>query len=300
MRPGSICAAALALLIAGNAAAAPPTPMLWKLSKDQSTVYLLGSMHALKESDYPLSGDVDSAYKTADKLVFEVAPDDLTSPASQANALKHGMYQDPAHQLKDDLQKSTWDELQAYGMKSNVPVAALQRLEPWMVSLTLVVMEMQKLGINPDSGLDMHFIKMSGTDHKATGGLETTDQQLAIFYSLPMNEQDDLLRQTLDEMDDFPKEMTEEHDIWRHGDTAAMLAKTKKDFDKYPDLYQKLIAQRNRNWIPQIEKMLDGRKHDTLIIVGALHLPGKDGVVRLLQQDGYTVERVCTGCKNLH
>jgi uncharacterized protein YbaP (TraB family) len=79
-----------------------------------------------------------------------------------------------------------------------------------------------------------------------------------------------------------------------------MLAKTKKDFDKYPDLYRKLIVQRNRNWIPQIEKMLDGRKGDTLIVVGALHLPGKDGVVHLLQQDGYKVERICTGCRDVH
>jgi uncharacterized protein YbaP (TraB family) len=300
MTKRSICAVALALLIAGTAAATPPTPMLWKVSKGQSTVYLLGSMHALRESDYPLSADVDSAYKSADKLVFEVAPEDLLSPESQANALKHGMYQDPAHQLKDDLQKATWDDLQAYGMKSKVPIAALQRFEPWMVSLTLVVMESSKLGINPDAGLDMHFIKMSGADHKAADGLETSDQQLAIMYTLPMHEQDDMLRQTLDEMDDFAKDMNEEHDIWRRGDVAGMLAETKKDFDKFPDLYQKLVAQRNRNWVPQIEKMLDGHKGNTLVIVGALHLAGNDGVVRLLQKDGYTVERVCTGCKNPH
>ncbi len=300
MMKQSICTLALALLVAGSAAAAPPTPMLWKVSKGQSTVYLLGSMHALRESDYPLSDDVDSVYKSADKLVFEVAPEDLLSDESQANALKHGMYPDSAHQLKDDLQKATWDELQAYGMKSRVPIAALQRFEPWMVSLTLVVMETTKLGITPDAGLDMHFVKMSGTDHKATGGLETSDQQLAIMYTLPMQEQDEMLRQTLDEMDDFAKDMNEEHDEWRRGDVAALLTRTKKDFDKFPDLYQKLIAQRNRNWIPQIEKMLDGGKHNTLVIVGALHLAGNDGVVHLLQKDGYAVERVCTGCKNLH
>ena len=291
--------AALALLLAAQAVAAPPTPMLWKLEKGQSTVYLLGSMHALKASDYPLSPDVDEAYKAADKLVFEVAPDDLLSPGSQMSAFKHGTYSDPAHQLKDDLRPSTWVAFQAYGAKSGTPVAMLTRFKPWMVALSLVVLEMKKLGIETDAGLDMHFIKLAGADHKATAGLETSDQQLSIFYSMPMTEQDDLLKQSLDEMDDFQKDMTEEHDLWRSGDTAGLIAKTKKDFDKYPELYQKLIARRNRNWIPQIEKMLDGRKSTTLVIVGALHLPGRDGVVQLLRQDGYKVERVCTGCRNL-
>ena len=290
----------LAAFCIGAASARPPTPMLWKVSKGQSTVYLLGSMHFLKDSDYPLSPDVDAAYKAAAKLVFEIAPDELNSPAAQVLALKRGMYQDPTHKLQDDLSPSTWSALEAYGTKNGLPAMALQRFEPWMAALTLVALETQKLGMDPNSGLDQHFMKMAATDHKPGAGLETVEQQLDIFADAPLKLQVDMLRQALDELPVFPKEMNNEHDLWRNGDITAMHAQMKKDFDKYPDLYQKLLAQRNRNWIPQIEKMLAESGKVTLVIVGAAHLPGPDGVVQLLRKDGYRVDRVCTGCGNIH
>ncbi len=288
-----------AMFCAGAACADPPQPMLWKASKGSGTLYLLGSMHFLKDSDYPLSPDVDAAYKGATKLVFEIAPDELNSPAAQANMLKRGMYQDPTHKLQDDLSPSTWSALEAYGAKNGLPAMALQRFEPWTAALTLVALETQKLGMDPASGLDQHFMKLASTDHKPSAGLETVDQQLAIFDEAPLKMQEDMLRQALDELPDFPKEMSNEHDLWRHGDVAGMFAEMKKDFAKYPDLYQKLLAQRNRNWIPQIEKMLAENGKVTLVIVGAAHMPGPDGVVQLLQKDGYRVERICTGCASI-
>ncbi len=285
----------LGLLLGAAACASPPKPMLWKASKGGSTVYLLGSMHFLKDDDYPLSPDVDAAYKDARKLVFEIAPDEMTSPATIAITLKHGLYQDPTHKLQDDLSPTTWQKLVVYGAKNNLPVVALQKFEPWMASITMIALESQKMGLKSDDGLDMHFMKLAAADHKPTGGFETVDQQLAIFYTAPLKVQEEMLRQSLDDIADFPKEMNNEHDTWRRGDGDAMLAQTKKEFAKYPELYQKILADRNRNWIPQIERMFDG-KGDTLIIVGALHLPGPDGVVHLLQQKGYTVEQICTAC----
>ena len=290
----------LAAFCIGAAGAKPPTPMLWKVSKGQSTVYLLGSMHFLKGDDYPLSPDVDAAYRAAAKLVFEIAPDQLNSPAAQASMLKRGMYQDPTHKLQDDLSPSTWSALEAYGKKNGLPAMALQRFEPWTAALTLVALETQKLGMDPNSGLDQHFMKMASTDHKPGAGLETVEQQLGIFADAPLKLQVDMLRQALDELPVFPKEMNNEHQLWRDGDIVGMYAEMKKDFDKYPDLYQKLLAQRNRNWIPQIEKMLAENGTVTLVIVGAAHLPGRDGVVQLLRKDGYRVDRVCTGCANIH
>ena len=292
-----VCGLGLGLLLAGAACAVPPTPMLWKASKGESTVYLLGSMHFLKDGDYPLSPDVDAAYKDAEKLVFEISPAELNSPATLALTLQRGMYHD-THKLQDDLSPTTWQELVAYGAKNNLPEVALQKFEPWMASLTLVALESQKMGMKADAGLDMHFMKMASADHKPAGGFETVDQQLAIFYTSSIKAQEDMLRQSLDEIATFPQEMNKEHDTWRGGDSDAMLAAAKKEFAKYPELYQKILAQRNRNWIPQIEKMLDGGKDDTLVIVGALHLAGPDGVVHLLQQKGYAVERICTDCTN--
>ena len=284
----------LALLVAMPACADPPTPMLWKFSKGERTVYLLGSMHFLKTGDYPFAADVESAYKDAEQLVFEIAPEELNSPATVAAMLKRGMFHD-GKTLQSVLSPQTWKELDAYGEKNGLPASRLQMFEPWMVSLTLLALETKKLGMAPESGLDMHFMTQAKTDHKTTQGLETVDQQLAIFDDAPLKTQEEMLKQSLDEMGDFPKEMGREYDAWRRGDIDSMLAQTKKEFAKYPGLYQQILVQRNRAWIPKIEHLLDG-KNNTLVVVGALHLPGPDGVVKLLQAKGYKVERVCTGC----
>ncbi len=286
----------LSLLLAGTACAEPPTPLLWKVSKGQSTVYLLGSMHFLKDGDYPLSPDVDAAYQHAGKLVFEIAPKELFSPDTIVLTDQHGKYHDPKHTLKDDLSPALWQEIVDYGARNHLSVAQLQEYQPWLVSLTMMTIESAKIGMNGLSGLDMHFMQMAAADHKPTSGLETVDDQLSIFYTTPIKAQEDMLKQSLNEIADFPKEMNKEHDIWRRGDGEAMAADAKKQYAKYPELYEKLIAQRNRNWIPQIEKMLNNDKVDTFVVVGALHLAGPDGVVGLLRKKGYTVMRLCTGC----
>jgi uncharacterized protein len=287
------------LLLAGTACADPPTPMLWKVTKGTNTVYLLGSMHLLKDNDYPLSPDVDAAYKDAKKLVFEISPDDLMSIAGTALMLRYSTYQDPTHKLQDDLQPATWKKLVEYGAKNNLPVAKLQTLEPWTVSQVVLVLESLKMGIRQDDGLDMHFMKLAAADHKSTAGFETVEQQVQLLHAAPLKVQEDMLRQSLDEIADFPKEMTEEHDTWRRGDGEAMVALARKEYAKYPELYRQMIADRNSNWIPQIEKLLNDGKGDTLVIVGALHLPGPDGVVHLLQEKGYSVEQICTGCTTI-
>ena len=284
----------LAFFIAMPACADAPTPILWKVSKGDSTVYLLGSMHFLKTGDYPLSADAESAYRNANELVFEVSPEEMKSPLTVATMLKRGMYQD-GKTLQTVLSPQTWKELAEYCEKNGLPVSSLQVFKPWMVSLTLVALESKKIGLDPESGLDMHFMTQAKTDHKTTQGLETVDQQLALFDNAPMKTQEEMLKQDLDEIADFPKEMGREYDAWRRGDTDAILAQSKKEFAKYPDLYGKLIVQRDSAWIPKIEQMLNG-KHVTLVVVGALHLPGPDGVVKLLQARGYKVERICTGC----
>lgn len=283
-----------ALLVAMPACADAPTPMLWKLSKGQSTVYLLGSMHLLKDGDYPLSKDVESAYKDADQLMFEISPDEMDSPLTAALMLKRSMFQD-GKTLQSALSPETWKELVAYGEKNGFPASRLQIIQPWAVSLMLIVLESKKLGLDAESGMDKHFMSQSKTDHKATQGLESIDQQLALLAGASLKTQEEMLKQSLDEMGDFPKEMNREYDAWRRGDIDSMLAQTKKEFAKYPGLYQQILVQRNRAWIPKIEHLLDG-KNDTLVVVGALHLPGPDGVVKLLQAKGYKVERICTGC----
>jgi uncharacterized protein YbaP (TraB family) len=290
----------LELLLAGVACAAPPQPPLWKVTKGQSTVYLLGSMHFLRDSDYPMSAEVDTAYKEADRLIFELPPSDMASPAAAVTMMQFGTYHDSGHVLQNDVSPDLWNKIIAYGSKNGLPEVAVQKFEPWFMAMMMIGLEGEKIGLKPESGLDMHFASLAATDHKAVSGFETVEQQAVIFHNAPTKVQVEMLRQGFDELPDFGKDMEQEHDQWRSGDVDGMLAEAKKEFADYPDLYRTLLADRNRNWVPQIEKLLDGGKHGTLVIVGALHLAGTNGVANLLRKDGYEVERICTRCTDLH
>ena len=190
----------LGLVLAGCATS--PRPLLWKVSSGDRSVFLLGSLHFLKEGDYPLSSDVDAAYRDVQKLVFEVSPAEMTSPATAVLVSDHGTYPDATHTLKDDLPAGEWQKLLAYGAKNDLPEVDLQRYRPWMVSMRLTVLECQKIGLTSDAGLDQHFMKLAEADHKATSGLESFDRQLAVFYNLPLKDQVEMLRESLDGIGD--------------------------------------------------------------------------------------------------
>jgi uncharacterized protein YbaP (TraB family) len=290
----------LGLLLAGVACAEPPTPMLWKATKGGTTIYLLGSLHILLASDYPLSTDVDDAYRRASRLVFELPPADMSPMAALGPTTAYGMYLAPDKNLHGDLDPAIWQRMAAYARQNGLPEAVVDRMRPWLAALTILGLELQKLGYDPNAGLDKHFMDQAVADHKATGGFETIEQQVQILASTSKSDQVHDLTEMLDELPKFSSEMSHLHGTWRSGDTAGMYREEIKEFKGHPEEERKLIEDRNHAWIPEIERIVASGQGDTLVIVGALHLLGPEGLVHLLQQDGYTVERVCTGCKNIH
>jgi uncharacterized protein YbaP (TraB family) len=290
----------LALLLAGAACAAPPTPMLWKATKGGTTIYLLGSLHILLPSDYPLSKDVDDAYRQASRLVFEVPPADMNPIAVLGPTAKYGMYLAGDKSLHGDLNPALWQRMAAYARQNGLSEGVIDRMRPWLAALTVFSVELKKLGYDPDSGLDKHFMNQALADHKATRGFETIEQQMQILASTSQSDQVHDLTEMLDKLPDFPSEMGRLHGTWRSGDTAGMYREEIKEFKGHPEAERKLLEDRNHAWIPKIEQIVASDPGNTLVIVGALHMLGPEGLVQLLQREGFKVERVCTGCKNIH
>lgn len=290
----------LALLLTGAACAAPPTPMLWKATKGGTTIYLLGSLHILLPSDYPLSKDVDDAYRQSSRLVFEVPPADMNPIAVMGPTAKYGMYLAADKSLHGDLDPALWQRMATYARQNGLSAGVIDRMRPWLAALTVFSVELKKLGYDPDSGLDKHFMDQALADHKATGGFETIEQQMQILSSTSQSDQVHDLTEMLDKLPKFPSEMGRLHGSWRSGDTASMYREEIKEFKGHPEAERKLLEDRNHAWIPKIEQIVASGPGDTLVIVGALHMLGPEGLVHLLQQEGFKVERVCTGCKNIH
>ena len=298
--------------VAGNAPAAkataagkaPPVPLLWKVSDEDNSLYLLGSFHLLLPDDYPLSSDVQLAFADAENLLFELSPEELASPQLGLQMAQAALRTD-GRTLDDELGPELAAKLADWGSANAAQLAAtgmnvevLQRFEPWFVGTMVTVTQMMALGFDPAIGLDAHMGGLAQNAQKPTAGLETGAQQIAFLDGMDPAEQLQMLEQALDQADAGAELLLELHAAWRAGDKQAILDGTVNEMRRdFPALYQAINVGRNDAWLPTLEARLrDEREDDTLVVVGAMHLLGEDGVVEKLRAKGYAVERVCSAC----
>ena len=289
---------------ATTTAKAPPVPLLWKVSDADSSLYLLGSFHMLLPDDYPLSKDVTAAFADSTDVVFEIPPEEMSSPAL-AMRMGQAALRGDGKQLDASLPPATAKRLDAWVdanenalQKAGIPGQMLQLFEPWFVGLTVSIVEMSKQGLDPKLGLDLHFSTDAQAAKKATSGLETGDEQIAFLDGMGEAEQVQFLDETLQEAAEGSKEVQRLHAAWRAGDADAlwngMALEMRRD---YPALYKRINLARNDAWVSKLDQRLrDEHGENTLVVVGSLHLLGGDGVVEKLRAKGYKVERVCSAC----
>ena len=276
-----------------TATAAPPTPLLWKAESEVGTVYLLGSFHLLKAEDYPLHPHVEMAYAQAGHVVFEIDPAEMADPATMVAIQKLAKFDD-GRTLRSVISKETADKLQAFMGGSEAAMAGSDAFKPWFMGMNLAVGAMASMGLNPQLGLDQHFMQRAGKDGKTVSGLETALDQMGALDRTPLSEQENMLAEALGPAAEMRSKIMELHDIWRAGDEARLLEMVNGDMaEKTPQMYVLLNRDRNNAWLPQVVAML-GEKETRLVIVGAMHLIGNDGLVELLRARGVEVERVDT------
>lgn len=279
--------------VAGSACAEPPKPLLWKVSDADNSIYLLGSFHLLKPGDYPLSPDVYAALDDADTVVFELSPAEMNDPALGQKMGQVARRSD-GKTLQAALPAETWAQLVDYAAKRGIALQNFQGLDTWFMGLVIGITEMQIAGLDSSLGLDKHFAERALAAGKQVGALETADQQFAMFDSMSPAEQLQQLQDALGDVASMEQEINRMHALWRAGDAEALYAETASEMKvEYPDLYQRLNVARNLAWLPRVRAMLDEEDSDqTLVVVGAMHLLGEEGLVHLLRNAGYTVERL--------
>ena len=281
--------AMLLVLCAGCARAEPARPLLWKVSDSDNHLYLLGSFHALKPSDYPLPAAIDAAFADAENVAFELPPAELESP--ELSRMMLAAAQLPVgRSLQQSLPASVWQQLQSYCQDHGLPLAQLQASEPWFVALVIGLDSLARSGYDPQLGLDRDLMARAASAGKATRGLETSADQIRLFDSMSAQEQAETLAESLQD----EAQVDRLHDLWRAGDEQGLYRELVQEFrQKYPALYRRMDTDRNDAWLPKLRAMLDGEhQRDTLVVVGSLHLLGDEGLVAKLRAAGYRVERV--------
>ena len=219
---------ASASVLAADTAKAPaaPVPLLWKVSDKDNAVYLLGSFHLLRPGDYPLSSDADAAFADAERVLFELSPEEMRSPALPQLMAQAAIRTD-GKTLQQDLDAETWARFEAWGRTNQ---ATLQQMglspqmltvfEPWFIAVTISIVEMTKQGLDPKLGLDNHFMDQALAAGKPTGGLERAQEQIAVLDGMDATEQRQFLAESLQEAEKGAAETQRLHAAWRRGNSA--------------------------------------------------------------------------------
>jgi len=263
---------------------------LWKVESSTATVYLLGSIHVLKQSDYPLPVSMENAYSAVQRLYFEVHLDSAENPMAQAKILSRSFLPGDstlADCIPDTLLKQVRDKAEELGVQSTM----FNKMRPWMVGMTLALLKMQRTGIYPQYGIDFYFFKRARLDRKEASGLESVEFQASLLGHLSMLDQAEYLQYTMTDLDRIDSELGKMVTAWRNGNSELLESLLNDGFKGYPELYDLMVVKRNQKWMPKIRKALSGYM-PTLFVVGAAHLVGDDGLVRLLQKEGYTVQQL--------
>lgn len=260
---------------------------LWRAQGVSNSVYLLGSIHLLREQDHPLPRVIDEAYEDAEVLIMELDMDDLDGAATQQLFNQNGVLRDGTT-LRDLMGEDLYRRAAAAAEASDIPIDLLDKSEPWLAAITVEMMSLYRIGFNPALGVEMHMTTRAVADGKPIEGLELIEDQLAFLDGLSLPAQQDMLIQTLEEsarMSEFIDKMI---DAWRYGDIAVLEAELLDSFQGHEELSDALVTNRNRRWVSQINELLDDHE-DYLVIVGALHLVGEQGVPNLLANKGIEV-----------
>jgi hypothetical protein len=277
-----------ALLLAGIVRAEPTA---WRVGgEDPGEVWLLGSVHYLRERDHPLPASVDELYARADALVMEVDLDDL-DPATMSTVSMRAAVLSPPTTLGTVLGHDLYARTSAAARGFGLELAHLDAFEPWLVAMTLMDLGMAQRGYRADQGLEQHLLRRAAQDGKAVHGLETLADQINVLDGMTMPEQEALLAQTLDEIETPEQDMDELVVAWRAGDLENLTDELSASFAEFPRLYQTLVVDRNRRWVPEIERLTRGTQR-YLVVVGALHLVGEHNVVELLRARGLRVDTI--------
>jgi len=283
-----ILLALLALPVHADDSGHPVT--MWKVDGVENSIHLLGSIHLLRSDDYPLPKALDTAYRDADVLIMEVDMDDMDPVAAQTAFNTYGVLHDETT-LRDLMGKELYEQALVAADAIDIPLDMLNKTDPWYAAMTVEIMMLSRIGFNPALGVEMHMMAKAVEDGKTIDGFETVEEQILFLDGMSLQAQREMLMSTLAEGAKLSDMMDGLVDAWRHGDIARLESGMLDELAQHEELNKLLVTDRNARWVEKIDDLLDDNE-DYLIIVGALHLVGQNGVPNQLRRNGYDVRQL--------
>lgn len=287
-------AAAAALLVGTFPALADqaPAPALWKIEDEDSQIWLFGTVHVLDPTLQWRTEQVSKAFDAADTLITEAPTNEADQAAMQQLVFKYGVDQTGQSflsQLSPEADANFTKVLQSLG-QPEAAKANFAQLRPWLVGVTLQVLQIQAQGGTPDAGVDNVLWQEAKAKGKALAYFETLEEQMQVFGSLSREDELHFFEAGLKQMVEEPDLLNEIIALWVSGDSATLGARMTETMVGMESLYDAMLTQRNQNWADEIKTLMDG-SGSYFIAVGAGHLAGETSVQELLKAHGLTAIR---------
>jgi len=283
LRTTWLCAA----LVLPTVATAVP---LWEIEGTDNRILLLGSIHFLRAEDHPLPREIIKAYQEADIIVMELVLDTIGVAGMQL--IEQDLAIDPrGRSLSKLIGAGAWRKARSQASKIDIDLNLLQPYEPWFAALRITQLQLLQLGFDGSYGIETTITRKARADRKPLLGLETLDEQLRALDTLPIKVQTEFLLQTLEEADSISDDLDTIVAAWKQADLETLDNLLLEGLGEQPEVYDQLLVQRNRRWTKTIAGMTNDSQ-DYLIIVGALHLIGKDSVQNMLADAGIRTRQI--------
>ncbi|MGF9700373.1 TraB/GumN family protein [Paenibacillus sp. MABNR03] len=263
---------------------------MWEVESNGNTVYLVGSMHIADDSFYPLPEEFEEAFAEADYLGVEIDISKAADEAQQKLILDLGSYQDGTT-LKDHVSSETYAKLGEILKKNGLEPNALDAFKPWVVESTLSSLKSSTAGYEASAGVDLYFIQKAIESKLPIIELESYESQLGMFNDFSQELQEETLKGTLDNFDVLDDSVNQMAEMWKTGNDEQLLDLT-NNFSDNEEYNKAMLIDRNIGMAEKIDGYLKSdKKEEYFIVVGAAHYLGEHGIVKLLEDKGYTVER---------
>lgn len=280
-------AAVGAIWLAGFGVAAARPPM-WIVKDADSTIVLFGSVHVLPPGLDWQPPALKEALSKADDLWFEL-PIDPTSQAAGVAIIREKGLLPPGESLLAKLSPAGRDRLARLAPKLGLSLEQMDHLRPWLADVTVGLVDMASKGAGAADGVEQS-VSAEAPPTAQRKAFETAEQQIGFLADAPEADQLASLEDTLRQIEEEPDAYNRLLAAWMAGDIQALVTEGLEPMMKAsPDLYDRMITQRNQRWVEAIAQRMQG-SGETVIVVGAGHLVGPGGVPALLRARGFTVE----------
>ena len=262
---------------------------LWRIRGEHNIVYLLGSVHILPKSVYPLHPALERAFADSQEVAFEVDISRATNGQVRQAFSDIGTYP-RGDDLSNHVSPLTLQIVKLACAQLGVSYEKAKKFKPNLLAELLSLRYTELAGFREDLGVDMYFYQRAKALNKPIFGLESVSDQANVLLQNDKQGEQHLLF-TIGSLSEYKNALTEMVEAWRNGQVEVLDRFLNQDERNDPEMFYRMFAKRNARWLPQIER-LTRENFNCLVIVGAGHLVGNHGLIETLRQRGYRIEQL--------